>query len=56
MSCLGKMQAVREDLSANEKMIADLGKNKYNINTAVDLIVRSPQFREVRGRDFNINQ
>ena len=38
-----------------EKIISQLEVNKYNINTAIELIVLSPQFREARGRDFTIN-
>ncbi len=36
-----------------DKMLADLQANDYRVAVAVDLIVRSPQFRQVRGRDKN---
>lgn len=35
-----------------ESMIAQLKANGYRAGVAIDRIVRSPQFREVRGRDF----
>lgn len=35
-----------------ETMLAQLKANEYRVSTAMELIVRSPQFREVRGRDF----
>ena len=34
-----------------ESMLAQLKANDH-VSTAIELIVRSPQFREVRGRDF----
>jgi hypothetical protein len=36
-------------------MMVKLSENDYRISTAVELIVLSPQFREVRGRDFGLN-
>jgi hypothetical protein len=33
-------------------MLAQLKANDYKVSTAIDLIIRSPQFREVRGRDL----
>jgi hypothetical protein len=38
-----------------ETMLAQLKAHEYRVSTAMELIVRSPQFREVRGRDFLIN-
>ena len=38
-----------------ESMLAKLKENQLRISIAVDLIVRSPQFREVRGRDYGVN-
>ena len=35
-----------------ESMLARLKSNDYNVFTAVEIIVRSPQFRELRGRDY----
>jgi hypothetical protein len=35
-----------------DRMIAELKQNEFRVGMAVELIVRSPQFREVRGRDF----
>jgi hypothetical protein len=35
-----------------DSMIARLTDRGYRVGDAVELIVRSPQFREVRGRDF----
>jgi len=35
-----------------ESMLARLKSNDYNVITAVEIIVRSPQFRELRGRDY----
>jgi len=34
-----------------ESMLAQLKANDH-VGNAIELIVRSPQFREVRGRDF----
>jgi len=33
-------------------MLTQLKANEYRVSTAMELIVRSPQFREVRGRDY----
>ena len=33
-------------------IVARLNSDDYHVGDAVDLIVRSPQFRDVRGRDF----
>ncbi|MEO6740148.1 MAG: DUF1588 domain-containing protein, partial [Chthoniobacteraceae bacterium] len=38
-----------------ETMLARLKENDYRIGSAIDLIILSPQFREVRGRDFIAN-
>lgn len=38
-----------------ETMIAQLKAKDYNITTALETILLSPQFREVRGRDFVAN-
>ena len=35
-----------------ESMLTQLKANEYRVSTAMELIVRSPQFREVRGRDY----
>jgi hypothetical protein len=35
-----------------EAMLTQLKANDYKVSTAIDLIIRSPQFREVRGRDL----
>lgn len=33
------------------EMQAALGRSEYHVGTAVEMIVRSPQFRDIRGRD-----
>ena len=38
-----------------ETMLAQLKANEYRVSTAMELIVNSPQLREVRGRDFITN-
>ena len=38
-----------------DTMLARLRENDYRVGTVIDLIVLSPQFREVRGRDFIAN-
>ncbi len=38
-----------------DTMLAQLQANQYKVSIAIDLIVRSPQFREVRGRDYEVN-
>lgn len=35
-----------------ETMLTQLKANEFRSNTAIELIIRSPQFRDVRGRDF----
>ena len=35
-----------------ETMLSELESNDYRVSTAIELIVRSPQFREVRGNDY----
>lgn len=40
------------DKTLIESMIVQLKGNGYRVSSAIELIVRSPQFREVRGRDF----
>jgi hypothetical protein len=35
-----------------EMMLAEFKAADFRVGTAIDLIVRSPQFREVRGRDY----
>ncbi len=37
-------------------MRTQLAKHDYQIGTAIELVIRSPQFREVRGNDFGTNQ
>ena len=39
-------------LSLLETMLAQLKKNDHRVGTVIEWIVRSPQFREVRGRDY----
>jgi len=39
-----------------ESMQTQLAQNNYQIGIAIDLVVASPQFREVRGQDFGNNQ
>ena len=34
------------------QMQTRLASSGYHVNTAIDLIVASPQFREIRGRDY----
>jgi hypothetical protein len=34
-----------------EEMQSTLAANDYKVGSAVDMIVLSPQFREIRGRD-----
>lgn len=36
-------------------MLTQLKANSHNVGAAIELIVLSPQFREVRGRDFIVN-
>ena len=38
-----------------ETMLVRMKENAYRVGTVIDLIVISPQFREVRGRDFIAN-
>ena len=38
-----------------ETMPARLKQNDYRVGTVIDLIVLSPQFREVRGRDYQVD-
>ena len=38
-----------------DSMLTQLNANDGKISTAIEMIVRSPQFREVRGRDFAAN-
>ncbi len=38
-----------------ESMLVRLKANDHKVSTAVELIVLSPQFREVRGRDFKVD-
>ncbi len=40
---------------SDKPLIETMMKSDLRIGTLVDLIVRSPQFREVRGKDFAIN-
>ena len=35
-----------------DSMLTELEQNDYRVGTTIDLIVRSPQFRNVRGRDL----
>ena len=39
-----------------EEMRAQLQANEYRVGYAIDSIVRSRQFREIRGRDTNYEQ
>jgi hypothetical protein len=36
-------------------MLTQLKTGDHNVGAAIELIVRSPQFREVRGRDYNVD-
>lgn len=38
-----------------DTMLIQLKANHHQAGTVIELIVRSPQFREVRGRDFKVN-
>ena len=38
-----------------DSMITQLKGGNHNVGGAIEAIVRSPQFREVRGRDFIVN-
>jgi hypothetical protein len=38
-----------------DTMLVQLKANQFKVSSAIDLIVRSPQFREVRGRDYEVN-
>ena len=35
-----------------DTMLRELASHDYRVSTVIELIVQSPQFREVRGRDF----
>jgi Protein of unknown function (DUF1592)/Protein of unknown function (DUF1588)/Protein of unknown function (DUF1587)/Protein of unknown function (DUF1585)/Protein of unknown function (DUF1595)/Planctomycete cytochrome C len=39
-----------------DTMLRELASHDYHVSTAIELIVLSPQFREVRGRDFVSNE
>lgn len=39
-----------------DRLVRDLGSQDHRVGVAVDAIVRSPQFREVRGRDYDPNR
>lgn len=49
---LGRSVAL-SDQPLIDEMVAELGKNEGRISTAVQVIVRSPQFRMIRGRDYH---
>jgi Protein of unknown function (DUF1585) len=49
---LGRATTV-SDQPLIDEMIAELNKNGGRVSAAVLMIVRSPQFRMVRGRDFD---
>ncbi|MEO6785690.1 MAG: DUF1588 domain-containing protein, partial [Chthoniobacteraceae bacterium] len=38
-----------------ETMLARLKENEYRVGTVIDLIILSPQFHEVRGRDYKVD-
>ena len=38
-----------------ETVLARLGKNDHRVSTVIEWVVRSPQFREVRGRDYKVD-
>jgi hypothetical protein len=51
------MYALGRPLQVSDKplldtMVRDLGANDHKVGIAIDRIVRSPQFREVRGREY----
>ena len=39
-----------------DSMLGQLRSNELRVGTVVDVIVRSPQFQQVRGRDFIVGQ
>src|SRR5581483_7839478 len=41
------------DTTLLDEMVAELNKNGGRVSAAVQAIVRSPQFRMIRGRDMN---
>ncbi len=49
---LGRSVAL-SDQALIDEMVAELEKNDGRISTAVQAIVRSPQFRMIRGRDYH---
>ena len=42
---------INTDQALIDEMVAGLGKNEGKVSAAVQAIVRSPQFRMIRGRD-----
>ena len=38
-----------------ETVLARLGENVHRVSTVIEWGVRSPQFREVRGRDYKVD-
>jgi hypothetical protein len=48
---LGRAVQLSDDLLLNE-IQARLAATGYHVSTAIDMIVASPQFREIRGRDY----
>jgi hypothetical protein len=49
---LGRSVAL-SDQTLIDEMVAELGKNDGRVSSAVQAIVRSPQFRMIRGRDYH---
>lgn len=49
---LGRSVAL-SDQTLIDEMVAELDKNEGRISSAVQAIVRSPQFRMIRGRDYH---
>ena len=39
-----------------DTMLRELVSHDYRVSVAIELIVQSPQFREVRGRDFGSHE
>ncbi len=36
-----------------DQMVSELADDKFRIGRAIELIVMSPQFRQIRGREFH---
>ena len=39
-----------------DTVLRELESHDFRVSTAIELIVQSPQFREIRGRDFVSNE